>query len=139
MNKIYFKFSKSLVLAVILAGALMVGCSGGSNDPVSSAISTEPGYKIQLAAAPGTVSVGGQAVITAKIYEPDGSPIRDNEPIIFASSEGGTFSDSDVTTKNGQAMVSYTAGDTPMRFDNVTASCRGAIATVQIWVLPQAF
>lgn len=138
MNQIA-KHSRFFVFLLILVVSMISGCSGGANDPVSSSISSEPGYKIQLSSSVGTVSVGGQTVITARIFEPDGSPIRDDEQVIFASSEGGSFSDNNVTTKNGQAMTSFTAGDTPMRFDNITASCRGAVATVQVWVLPQIF
>ncbi|MFZ5952128.1 MAG: hypothetical protein ACOYXC_15595 [Candidatus Rifleibacteriota bacterium] len=137
--KKYISRSIFLLISVFSLALILNGCDGGGSSPVSSSISSEPGYKIQLGATADRVSVGGQAVITARIYEPDGSPIRDNEDVMFASSEGGKLSDEKVSTKDGQAMVVFTAGDTPMRFDNISASCRGAIATVQIWVLPQTF
>lgn len=127
-----------MALAILFAGSF-VGCDGGATNPISTALSSETGYKIQLSSSIDTVSVGGKAIITATILEPDGSPIRDDETVFFASSEGGSFSDNPISTKNGQATVAYTSSDTPMRFDNITASCHGAIATINIWILPQSF
>lgn len=128
-----------IIVALVASGLVFPGCDGGGAGPITSSLSTEPGYKMLLASTVDRVSVGGQAVITARIYEPDGSPIRDDEEVLFASSEGGKLSEEKVTTKGGQAMVQFTAGDTPMRFDNISATCRGAMAIIQIWVLPQSF
>ncbi|GAB4275061.1 MAG: hypothetical protein Kow0029_15890 [Candidatus Rifleibacteriota bacterium] len=115
------------------------GCSGGSNNPVSTELSTGAGYKIKLASSLENVTAGGSSIITAVIYEPDGSPVRDNEEVLFASGEGGSFSESTVTTKNGTASTIYTAGEASMKYDNITASCRGATAFIQVWILPATF
>lgn len=131
--------SKISICFIIFSALLFVGCDGGSNNPVSTGISTGTGYKIQLASSVEMVSVSGSSVITAEIFEPDGSPIRDGEDVLFASSEGGTLSDTNVQTKNGKAVITYTAGDTPMRYDNISASCNGATAIIRIWVIPQTF
>jgi hypothetical protein len=58
---------------------------------------------------------------------------------MFTSSEGGSMSETETTTKNGQAMVTYTAGNIAMSFDNISASCMGAMANISIWVLPQTY
>ncbi len=126
-------------ILLLLSLAILGGCDGGSTGPVSTALSSESGYQIKLASSVEQVSVGGQSIISAVILEPDGSPIRDNEEVMFASSEGGSLSDNLVTTKGGQAMVTYTAGDTPMRYDNISATCRGAVAVIQVLVLPQTY
>ena len=134
---IYFKrlFKAFSIFLLVIATSIFAGCDGGSNNPVSSGISTEPGYRIQLASSFGTVAAGASSVITAKVYEPDGSPIRDGEEVIFASSEGGKFSEEKATTKDGVATVQYTAGE-KVGFDNISASCRGAVAIVLIVISP---
>ena len=118
---------------------LLSGCNAGSNNPVSSGFPAGSGYKINLTSAVNTVTAGATSVITAQIIEPDGSPVRDDQDVVFSSSIGGSFSDSPVKTKNGSVTVTYTAGDTPMQLDSISASCNGAIATIQIMVLPQTF
>lgn len=136
----------SKTLKIVLFFCLLVtlayglnGCSSGSNSPVATDLSSGTGYRIKLASSLSTVTVSGSAVITAVIYEPDGSPIRDDEEVLFASSEGGSFSDSPVKTKSGTVSTVYTAGSTPMKYDSITASCRGAVAVLQVWVLPATY
>ena len=135
---IYFKrlFKAFSIFLLVIATSIFAGCDGGSNNPVSSGISTEPGYRIQLASSFGTVAAGASSVITAKVYEPDGSPIRDGEEVIFASSEGGKFSEEKATTKDGVATVQYTAGDKVGISDSISASCRGAVAILPIVISP---
>lgn len=126
-------------ILLLLSFAMLVGCDAGSTGPVSTTLSSESGYRMQLASSVDQVAVGGQSIITAVIYEPDGSPIRDNEEVMFASSEGGSLSNNTVMTKGGQAMVTFTAGDTPMRYENISVTCRGAVAVIQVLVLPQTY
>lgn len=125
-------------LAVIIC-AIFTGCDAGSNGPIMTEAAGGSGYRIQMASSLDSIAVDGSTTITAVIFEPDGSPIRDNEDVLFASSEGGSFTDSVVKTANGQASVNYTAGNTPMKYDTITASCRGAIANIPVWILPANF
>jgi hypothetical protein len=140
MKKIRVKIRK-IISFICIAGLslFLTGCDAGGNNPVSTGLSEGPGYKIQLASSVEMVSVRGSSVITAQVFEPDGSPIRDGEKVLFATSEGGSLSDTEVETEGGKASITFTADDTPMRYENITASCRGATAVLQIWVLPQTF
>lgn len=140
MKKYRIKIRKIMSFICVLGLSLfLTGCDAGGNNPVATALSEGTGYKIQLASSVEMVSVRGSTVITAQVFEPDGSPIRDGETVFFATSEGGSLSDDEVETKGGQATITFTADDTPMRYENISASCRGANAVLQIWVLPQTF
>lgn len=129
----------SLLFTLMLAIAAVCGCDAGSNSPVATDLSTGNGYKIQLASSLSSVKVGATTTLTAVIYEPDGTPIRDGEEVHFGSSEKGSFSDNPVKTSGGTAVVTYTAGDFPLKFDSVSASCHGATAQLQIEIIPEGF
>ncbi len=135
----YSSRKTSLLFALVLALAAICGCDAGSNSPVTTDLSTGPGYKIQLASSLSSVKVGATTTLTAVIFEPDGTPIRDGEEVSFGSSEKGSFSDNPVKTSGGTAVVIYTAGDYPMKYDSVTASCHGATAQLQIVIVPENF
>jgi hypothetical protein len=122
-------------ILLLLSLAMMVGCDAGSTGPVSSGLSSETGYRINLASSVDMVSADSQSVITAVIIEPDGTPIRDNEEVMFACSQGGTLSDNLVMTKGGQAMVIFTAADIA-GYGIITATCRGAVADIKVVVVP---
>ncbi len=119
----------SLLLAMLL---VLSACDSGSSGPVSSPLSSGPGYNIQLASSDGDLMVGATTTLTAVIYEPDGTPVRDGVDVFFGSSRKGSFSDNPVKTSGGKAVVTYTAGDVHGYQDEVTATCNGAIAKVNI-------
>ena len=119
----------SLLLAILL---VLSACDSGSSGPVSSPLSSGPGYNIQLASSDGDLMVGATTTLTAVIYEPDGTPVRDGVDVFFGSSRKGSFSDNPVKTSGGKAVVTYTAGDVHGYQDEVTATCNGAIAKVNI-------
>lgn len=130
MNRMkLFLFSLLLVTLVVLPA-----CDSGSSGPVASPLSTGPGYNIQIAASDEDLMVGATTTITAVIYEPDGAPVRDGVDVFFGSSLKGSFSDNPVKTSGGKAVVAYTAGDIHGYQDEVTATCNGAIAKVNIAV-----
>ncbi len=128
MNRIRL-FLFSLLLSMLL---VLPACDSGSSGPVTSPLSTGPGYNIQLAASDEDLMVGATTTLTAIIYEPDGAPVRDGVEVFFGSSLKGSFSDNPVKTSGGTAVVTYTAGDIHGYQDEVTASCKGAIARVNI-------
>ncbi|MDD3146374.1 MAG: hypothetical protein PHD82_03645 [Candidatus Riflebacteria bacterium] len=134
--KIFWKILFSL--AVIASLSFLSGCDAGSNDPVATAVSTGNGYKMQLAASLTSVRVGGTSTLTAVVFEPDGSPIRDGEEVFFAA-ERGKFSDDSVKTSGGTAVVTFTAGENPLNLETVTATCHGAISSLQIIIVPEKF
>lgn len=119
----------SLLLVMLL---VLPACDSGSSGPVSSPLSSGPGYNIQLASSDGDLMVGATTTLTAVIYEPDGTPVRDGVDVFFGSSRKGSFSDNPVKTSGGKAVVTYTAGDVHGYQDEVTATCNGAIAKVNI-------
>lgn len=121
----------SLLLAMLL---VLPACDSGSSGPVASPLSSGPGYNIQLASSDGDLMVGATTTLTAVIYEPDGAPVRDGVDVFFGSSLKGSFSDNPVKTSGGKAVVTYTAGDIHGYEDEVTATCNGAIAKVNIAV-----
>ncbi|MDD2997990.1 MAG: hypothetical protein PHV05_02940 [Candidatus Riflebacteria bacterium] len=134
------KICKLLVVWLAVAVcALIAGCDAGSNGPISTELSNGAGYKIALGSSAEIISVSADTVITAVIYEPDGSPIRDGEEVFFASSEEGEFADSPVNTKNGTAITTYKAGDAPMKYHTITVSCRGAVASINVMVTPSNY
>ena len=126
-------------IAMLCALAVFAGCDAGSNGPVATDLSTGSGYRIQLASSFNSVKVGGSSTLTVVIFEPDGTPIRDGEDVSFASSEKGSFSDNTVKTSGGTAVVTYTAGDYPMKYDSVSATCHGATAVLQILIVPENY
>ncbi|HNX74900.1 MAG TPA: hypothetical protein PLM07_15475 [Candidatus Rifleibacterium sp.] len=126
-------------IALIFALAVLSGCDAGSNGSVATDLSSGSGYRIQLASSLESVKVGGSSTLTVVVFEPDGTPIRDGEEVSFASSEKGSFSDNTVKTSGGTAVVTYTAGDYPMKYDSVSATCHGATAVLQIVIVPENF
>lgn len=139
MNRAKYSVRPVFFLALLGIAMLFCGCDAGSNGPITSDLSTGEGYKIKLASSVASVKVGGKATLTAVIFEPDGSPIRDDEDVYFSSSENGALSDDSVKTLGGTAVVTYTAGEHAMRFDTITASCHGAISSVQVDIVPENF
>ncbi|GAB1353627.1 hypothetical protein MASR1M12_23630 [Erysipelotrichia bacterium] len=128
MNRIRL-FLFSLLLSMLL---VLPACDSGSSGPVTSPLSTGPGYKIQLGASSSALKPGATTTLTAVIFEPDGAPIRDGIEVFFDSSQKGSFSDNPVKTSGGTAVVTYTAGAAPWQLDKVSATCRGATANVEI-------
>ncbi len=133
MNPTKVSFKTAFLVLVVVSIFVLSGCDAGSNNPVASDISSGNGYKIQLASSSESVKVGGTTTLTAVIFEPDGSPIRDGQKVYFSSSEKGSFSDQNVETSGGTAVVTYTASEN-IGFDTVTATCQGAISSRQIIV-----
>jgi len=128
MNRI-----KVLLFSLLLAMLVVLpACDSGSGDPVASPLSTGAGYNIQLATSDEDLMVGATTTLTAIVYEPDGAPVRDGVEVFFGSSMKASFSDNPVKTSGGTAVVSYTAGDIHGYEDEVTATCKGAIAKVKI-------
>ncbi len=128
MNRIKL-FLFSLLLAMLL---MLPACNSGASGPVATPLSSGQGYKIQLAASNSRLMAGATITLTAVIFEPDGAPIRDGIDVFFGSTQKGSFSDNPAKTSGGTAVVTYTAGETPGYQDRVSATCKGAIANLDI-------
>ena len=132
MNRIkLFVFSLLLGMLVVLSA-----CDSGSNGPVATPLSSDHGYKIKLLAANRAVRAGGTTTLTVVVFEPDGAPIRDGVDVFFGSTQKGSFSDNPAKTSGGTAVLTYTAGETPVYLDKVSATCMGAIANLDIEITP---
>lgn len=137
MVKICRAFNITLFLGMLIATCLVLsGCDAGSNNPTATELSTGTGYNIKIISYAEMVAVNGTNIITVAVFEPDGSPIRDNEDVIFACPDGGSFSESPVKTLNGQASTVYTADDTPNKYATIQVTCRGTGATIPIIIVP---
>lgn len=128
-----------LLLAMFSSTIFLSGCDAGSNSPISTGLSAGSGYKIQLGSSLSSLKPGGTSALTAVVFEPDGSPIRDGESVVFTSSEKGSFAEDTVKTTGGTAVVVYTAGNYSYRFDTLTATCHGATANLQILISSENF
>ena len=127
-------FSMFLALLIILPA-----CDSGSSGPVASPLSIGPGYNIKVAASSSALKPGATTTLTAVIFEPDGTPIRDGIDVFFDSTQKGSFSDNPVKTSGGTAMVTYTAGTAPWQLDKVSATCKGATANVDITITSEGY
>lgn len=145
------KFLQAFLVFIVLGLSLTTLSGCGSSGPVSSSSPEGTGYRITLTASHheplyNDGSVGLQAVV----FAPDGSPAEDDtDGVLFAASLKGTFNGTTndrAAIKGGVAMTSYTWTDESSK-DNpdpsqtllITASYRGAVATLELEVSSNSF
>jgi len=140
-------YIKIFLFGLMLCALGITGCSSSS---VSSGFGSGSGYSINLTASNSQIPQGGGTSLIAAVRDAQGNPVTDSTiGVTFTSSIGATIvaqnQVSGSTTSGyptgGIASATYTAPTVailttlpPSVTDQVTASYRGAFATVSIHV-----
>ena len=126
-------------IVALLALLGFAGCS--SNTLSSSGYGSGAGYTMNLTATNTTIPYGGQSTLIVSVKDASGNPVNDSSTtaITYSSTQGGTFSpatplDGGVSTAVFTAPAASTTTTQTSVVDQVTASYRGAIAYVSIFV-----
>jgi len=143
----------SMLLLVLMTVGIFAGGCGESSDPEVSSWPSEKGYKVVLAVTPDTIRSDGQATVIATVFDPDGKPVADEEDAVMfsASANGGSFTFGGTDTNPGgitggtsQALYKWSDSSTEStpaasELCTITASYRGAIASVQILLISKSY
>lgn len=141
----------SIVIALFVC-LLISGC-GDSSDPEVSSWPAEDGYKIILAVSPDTVRNQGTASVIASVFDPESKPVADEEDaVLFSASAANTTFEKDGVEgslgdiKAGTCQMLFKWEDEsdddaplPSELCTITASFRGALATVQILLISKSY
>ncbi len=141
-----------IALMFVVLACFISGC-GESDGAVTSVMPSGNGYKIVLAATPDSIMSGGQAVLLASIFDPQGNPVPDqDEAVVFSCSEVGATVESkpdteglsDIKGGSAHAILKWkdeSSGDNPLpsKLATVTAVYRGAMASVQIILVSKSY
>ncbi|MCK9418045.1 MAG: hypothetical protein M0R70_01550 [Nitrospirae bacterium] len=108
----FFKITL-IVGALIILFLSLASCSkksGGSSDGGGG--SAGPNENIAVVATPSSITVNGTSTITVAVNDSDGNPVPDGTAVTFSlsSADYGSLSNSTVTTANGVATTTFTAG-----------------------------
>lgn len=129
----------------ILIIPLLLGCS---NETSVYSVSSGNGYKINMMVSSNEISDGGSISIQAFITDPNGNPVPDEDEVVkFACSQDEVkFDDSKCDVKNGFAATTATWEDQsdddnpdPPRNATITATYKGAINSLQVILITEAF
>lgn len=143
-----------ILIAMMLVGLVcfIPGC-GESDGVVSSVMPSGRGYKIVLAAKPDTISSGGQAVLLANIFDPQGNLVADEEAaVVFSCAEAGATVEatpgiegfSDIKDGAAHAILKWkdeSSSEVPLpsKLATITAVYRGAMASVQVILVSKSY
>lgn len=147
MLRVFLRF---FVVVAALSAALFnfSGCGEGGGSTVSPFPSGN-GYKVILSATPKQITSGGSVTLVATVFDPQGNAVASEDDALLFSSDAAdsTFTpDNPADVKSGTAQASMqwedkSDNDNPMapRRCTITASYRGAIASVQILLISKSF
>lgn len=145
------RLTAKLFAVLVLFSATLItfaGCGEGGGSAVS-ALPAGSGYKVILSATPREINTGGSVALMATIFDPHGNAVGNEDGALLFSSDApdSTFdptSPVDVKSGTGQTSMKWedkSDADAPAasRLCNITASYRGAIASVQITLISKSF
>ena len=144
--------SALLLLILMLVGVLVGGC-GESSDPEVSSWPSGNGYKVILAVTPDSIERKGTATVIATVFDPEGKPVADEEDaVMFTASAADTTFEVGTSETNvgniigGTSQIAFkweddSDDDAPAASElcTITASYRGAIASVQILLISKSY
>ena len=139
---------QNVLLFILLAFICLffLGCSSGK--PVYSEAATGDGYKIRLMVSNDEISNGGSISVTAYVTDPNGNPVPDEDSVVFfaCSQPDLDFDDKKCDIKNGIAATTVKWDDDSNSEDPdppvpavITATYKGAVTTIQIVLISEAF
>lgn len=147
MLRIFLRF---FVVAAVLSAAIFTfsGCGEGGGSTISP-LPSGNGYKVILSATPKEISSGGSVTLVATVFDPQGNAVSSEDDALIFSSDApdSTFDPlNPIDIKSGTAHASMqwedkSSDDAPIasRLCTLTASYRGAIASVQITLISESF
>ena len=137
----------SFLLGLVLFSLCLSGC-GGDNGTTSVESPAGTGYRIGIQSSNQNILNGSSILLTVWATGPDGKPVlNDDNEVTFSASLPVTWDNSGkAKITNGTAVMTMTYTDSsstdnpdPSRSLRVTASYRGAVASIELVAVSKTF